>query len=656
SPVMDTADSNSRPPPLPAKLRWRPYANGNSLKVKKPKKTDIKLNSNPKAMAHKVRGNQYYAGGRTREPPIKVRLQWEEAETIESMREGGHPHNQHYHHHSSSSDSDSDISISPKGPRRTSTASAGSISSDTSVPAKASNSLSNILHRAISSLPSPTSSSGTTSTPLSAVDFVGGQVDFSLFGASLPALSDADLQNHDLPFATLASNTAYQIAMDVLFKPQKIPVGTTANTNVNTNGFSNTNNTLNTNANNAMALSDLFGAPSLHSLQNHPDSVMSNDDLLNVASIDELLTSCAFADPLDPTAQLLSPTTTNQSLGASSPMSSLVDFSSSSRISSPSSTSFSPLAISGTSFDALIAQPMNSISQPTQLSQQQVLQKNMAQQGSNASLTSSTNVSDPYVVLAQDLSSPFAYMNASSEQGTVKSPSPWPSLFPQEPSARVQPQSQPQRTEIATQTDGIYSPATSSVSGRITSLQETLGLSDDELDPDWLSFLDEAAPLLNEAEGLPSPPHSVDDDISSSATSPRSPAQREKNAWNWTDQLIKPNVTTSPTGHRTFSLPSAPMGNVGQIGSGGLIRTLNNTSNQSSKTSTSQIQGQTSATTIQPSASAIPNQQSLSDPTNNTSDNGGFSSTFGDLVSMIRNLWTSNDRGVYSSSNDNDKK
>ncbi|CAO3564795.1 unnamed protein product [Mortierella alpina] len=113
---MDTEHSNKVPPPLPAKLRWRPYANGSSKKNSKPKKDDARsLQPSAKAVASKVRGKQYYSG-KTPTPPVEVKLQWEEAETIESISHGGHPHNQpHSHSQQQHSDSESDSSRS-RGP------------------------------------------------------------------------------------------------------------------------------------------------------------------------------------------------------------------------------------------------------------------------------------------------------------------------------------------------------------------------------------------------------------------------------------------------------------------------------------------------------------------------------------------------------------
>ncbi|KAF9390022.1 hypothetical protein CPB97_010166 [Podila verticillata] len=613
---MDT-DHNSRPPPLPAKLRWRPYANGNSLKVKKPKKDAIQ-DMNAKAVAHKMRGKQYYTG-KASQLPTGVRLQWEEAETIESMSTGGHPHNHHYHH-SSSSESDSDTS-SPNTPRRTSTTSTSSSNSNSSPTS--SKPFSNAIQRAISSLPSPPSSQPLA--PTSGMDLVGGQADFGLFNASLPGLTGTDFMKHGLPLATLASNTAYQLALDALFQPQRNLFQTTSNT-TNNNKFDAANAaSMPTNTSQA---TNIFGSVPLSVVSRDPNPVLSNDDLLNMASIDELLSSCGYAEPMD-TSMMMSPTITDQSLN-SSPMSSLVDFSNNSRGTSPAATSFSPMAI-GQSIEALLAQPIYPITQQQQVSQS-------SQQGLFTSTTTTTSVSvsapsNPYVILAEDFSAPFSYITAGGVDSTG-APTAWPSLFPE-------PTSAPQRMEIATQTDGPYSPATSPAPKSITAaaIQSTLGLTDEELDPDWLNFLDEASPLFTDAELPPSPPHSGDEDIAPPRTE-RSSNQRATPK-NWADQLLKPDISTPPSGHRGFP-SSGALGGVGQLGSGGLIRTLQGTNQQKYNKPSSTKSPSEGATSSEKSANA-PTATISPSPSSNTEDashQNDTSSAFGDLMAMIRNLWT----------------
>ncbi|KAG0356412.1 hypothetical protein BG005_004661 [Podila minutissima] len=607
---MDT-DHNSRPPPLPAKLRWRPYANGNSLKVKKPKKNAIQ-DMDAKAVAHKMRGKQYYTG--KTQLPTGVKLQWEEAETIESMSAGGHPHNHHHYHHSSS-ESDSDTTLSPTTPRRTSTTSTSSSGSGSSPTS--SKPYSNALQRAISSLPSPPSQ---PLAPTAEMDLVGGQADFGLFNASLPGLTGTDFMKHGLPLATLASNTAYQLALDALFQPPRNLFQAPTNTTNNNNSKFNAANAMPTNTPQA---TNIFTSVPLSAVSRDPNPALSNDDLLNMASIDELLSSCGYAEPMD-TSMMLSPTITDQSLN-SSPMSSLVDFPNSSRGTSPAATSFSPMAITGQSIEALLAQPIFPITQ--QVPQQQ------ASQGLYTSPTTMTSVSvsapsNPYTVLAEDLSAPFSYITAGGVDSTG-APMAWPSLFPE-------PTPVPQRTEIATQTDGPYSPTSPALKSiTAATIQSTLGLTDEELDPDWLNFLDEASPLFTDAELPPSPPHSGDEDMAPPRTE-RPSNQTTTKSW---DQFLKPGISTAPTGHRGFPSSPGALGGVGQLGSGGLIRTLQGTSQQryNKPSSKSASEG---ATSSEKSANASAATISSSNTESGASHQDDSSSGFGDLMAMIRNLWT----------------
>src|SRR5690349_16644023 len=96
---MEAAQHSSHVPSFPSKLRWRPYSNGSSLKSKKAKKEEQQQQKNQhstaaqdvnaKAVAHRIRAKTPHRS------PVEVQLQWEEAETIESMSHGGHPHSQH---------------------------------------------------------------------------------------------------------------------------------------------------------------------------------------------------------------------------------------------------------------------------------------------------------------------------------------------------------------------------------------------------------------------------------------------------------------------------------------------------------------------------------------------------------------------------------
>ncbi|KAF8935828.1 hypothetical protein BGZ52_002747 [Haplosporangium bisporale] len=376
---------------------------------------------------------------------------------------------------------------------------------------------------------------------------------------------------------------------------------------------------------NTSQATNIFGSVPLSVVSRDPNPVLSNDDLLNMASIDELLSSCGYAEPMD-TSMMMSPTITDQSLN-SSPMSSLVDFSNNSRGTSPAATSFSPMAI-GQSIEAFLAQPIYPITQQVSQSSQQGL----------FSTTTTTPVSvsapsNPYVILAEDFSAPFSYITAGGVDSTG-APTAWPSLFPE-------PTSAPQRTEIATQTDGPYSPATSPAPKPITAaaIQSTLGLTDEELDPDWLNFLDEASPLFTDAELPPSPPHSGDEDMAPPRTEQSS--NQRATPKNWADQLLKPDISTPPSGHRGFP-SSGALGGVGQLGSGGLIRTLQGTNQQKYNKPSSTKSPSEGATSSEKSANAptATISPSSSSNTEDASHQDDSSSAFGDLMAMIRNLWT----------------
>ncbi|KAG0049783.1 hypothetical protein BGZ83_005402 [Gryganskiella cystojenkinii] len=685
-------DVDNRPPPLPAKLRWRPYANGNSLKSKnKPKKEDApkqKQAPNPKAVASKMRGAQYYTG-KTR--TVEVQLQWEEAETIQSMSNGGHPHNHHHPHHPEQQH--------PQQGSRDSSPSASSVSSSSSSSDGQSKSRNNSsdsnssgvfasIQRAMSSLPSPPSSQQPLTTRL---DLVGGQSDFSLFRATIPGLNDSGFLNSSLPMDAASSNNAYQITLNALFQSQNFKNPTAYqtpalfNSTDNTtnapplthNNHNNNNNSNNNGASSVPSSAALLGASNInHALLSDPNRMLSGQELLSIASIDELLNSCGFVDsatnPLNApqshlSAQILpSPANSNQSL-ESSPLASLLDLDGNNagfvRSVSPCSNSFSPMALTNNSFEALLAQSVP----PGQATQ-------------TASTATGTN--NAYTELLQELASPFDYL--ATDVNMSNSPAAWPSLFAtattsnnnnintaSAAAATVKDQGlnavetlavasvpgpAPQRMEIATQTDGPYSPisGTSSTRGSThgsPSLASSLGLSDEELDPDWLNFLDEASPLFTDID-MPSPPPSGDEGPASLPSSPSKSSSRDRSMWNWAEELLKPGVKT-PTGTRGGfptsqsgypSMTNVPSG--GQIGGGGLVRTLQGTNQQRSvKSSTnaatssdkdvaaneSPREGQSAKTT---SSGPTSTTQSAIPPMEPKEDN-----QFGGLMAMIRGLW-----------------
>lgn len=659
-------DTDPKPAPLPAKLRWRPYANGTSKKNStKIKKVDT---PNPKAIAHKIRPSQHYSS-KSNNVPVKVSLQWEEAETVESMSHGGHPHNHHHQHHHRSFDSTSSRDSSPGAvsdtsslsspikQRAFSTSSASSSGSNNNYHNGNGNVLTSAMHRAMASLPSPP-----PSKPLSSgLDLVGGPTDFNFFKATIPGLADNNAGQQSLNPDSMIPNNAYQIALNALFQSQTIK-----HSNFHTAALmdvpltSSNNNSSNTSASSAASL---LGSSTIHDvLLSDPNRVLSNEELLGVSSIDELLASCGVMedDSIALTTQLLStPTDTNSSLDTT-PLNSLLDFNNSGIVIRATSTSasntFCPMAITNQSLETLLAQSVIPQQLPHSHQQHQTPVSPV-----NTTTTSSPVTDDAYGNLVQALASPFGYLSAS-DHFTTSAPTAWPSLFPTfvEDSPMVMDVTTstvtaptPQRSEMATQTEGPYvtplSPeSTASVThgsqrGTPSPLTTALGLSDEELDPDWLSFLDEASPLFNEAD-MPSPPPSGDEGNPNPQTAaPRSTEQRTRSTWGW-------GSAVPPAGHR--GLPSTPsMTGIpgGSIGGGGLVRTLQGVGQQKtakpSKTPGSTSVGASSSTekdgaqsgTTKDNKGIAPSDLNLA-PSEKTEIQSEDS--WAGLIHMIKGLWS----------------
>ena len=651
-------DVDNRPPPLPAKLRWRPYANGNSLKSKKPKKSDAlkqKQAPNLKAVASKVRGTQYYTG-KTR--TVEVQLQWEEAETVESMSQGGHPHNHHQSHQHLEQGS-RDSSPSASSVTSSSTADGHSKSRSSSGDSNSSGVFASI-QRAMSSLPSPPPSQPLTTR----LDLVGGQSDFGLFRASIPGLTDSGFLNSGLALDSASTNNAYQIAVNALFQSRNFRNPTAFHTpallHENSANVPLTNADSATSAAAPTAVSSsaaLLGSTTINqALLADPNRMLSGSELINIATLNELLTSCGFVDAnSNPTSapnsalgtQIFpSPANSSQSLD-SSPLGGLMDLDGSAgyvRGVSPYSNSFSPMAISNNSFEALLAQSI-APGQATETS------------------STATGADNAYTELLQELASPFNYLAGDANIGS--NPASWPSLFDTSAVKDQNPTSVetlavasalvPQRMEIATQTDGSYSPmsGTSSTRGSTqgSPLANSLGLSDEELDPDWLNFLDEASPLFTDMD-MSSPSSSGDEEQAlPSATS--KPSSRDRSMWNWAEELLKPGAKT-PTGTRggfpTSNGSYSSMGGVvpgGQIGGGGLVRTLRTvkpkgptekeTIAESSRDGQAEKSGTAASTTAKAATATAP---ASATPVEDNSD-----SQFGGLMAMIRGLWVTKKRG-----------
>ncbi|KAG0091199.1 hypothetical protein BGZ93_005547 [Podila epicladia] len=273
---------HSRPSGLPTKLRWRPYSNGTSIKSKRAKKETQQQqleersttrekkpqDINPKALAHKVRGGKPHYVGKA--PSNEVQLQWEEAETIESMSAGGHPHNQHIQHHHSQH-------IQPQNSHQPNISKEGKASQG----------------HGSSTLPSP---------PMARLALVGGESDLGQYKASVPVLTGDSLGQGSMSLSSILGNSSknhsYHLALTALLENHR----------------------------SQMRLSQMAtpSSPSLTSstsATSQPSPInrkMSSSELLGISTIDELLESCGYVDDnLAPTNFLASPATTNQSLHSS---------------------------------------------------------------------------------------------------------------------------------------------------------------------------------------------------------------------------------------------------------------------------------------------------------------------------------------------------
>ncbi|KAK3819931.1 MAG: hypothetical protein J3Q66DRAFT_335844 [Benniella sp.] len=589
---MDTDQSN-KPPPLPAKLRWRPYANGTSKKNSKLKKTPQQ--PNPKATAHKIKGQQYYTG-KSQRPLGGVQLQWEEAETIESMSHGGHAHPTHPNHHSSretspsaSSTSSASSSSSPTGATPGgSVAQKGAQNSVSTSTSTGNNSFVNLVHRAVNPLPSPPLKMSNTR-----LDLVGAQCDLSQIKASVPGLIGNGLLQNGVSLNASVPDTAeaYQVLFNALFQTQT--KGTTAVFHTpaligNSNGGAPLTNPSAAVPAAPMATSSpsaLLGSTNINILLSDPDRGLDTNELLGIGSLDELLTSCGYSESADVfNTQALPMLASPISIGAnqsfnSSPVSSVLDLNGTSNVSrapSPALASFSPMAFSNSALEALLSQPVMS-------------QQPSSQQQSPIGTSSALPINDLYSILSQDLSSPFDCLSI----GVDPSPAVWTPLFPtMETSATTinttanttsqgQLQSRPQRTEMATQTDGPYDPSHSPISAKASTSgsQHSSPLSVPGLSPEV---------KMNSSWDMPSPPPSGDEFDEKSTEDVKS-TQQGRETWNWMDEWLKPSAMT-PAGNGMFSsglgIPN------GTIGNGGLIRTLQGTGHRKpSKTNPSAAQG-----------------------------------------------------------------
>lgn len=426
--------------------------------------------------------------------------------------------------------------------------------------------------------------------------------------------------------------------------------------------------------------SALLGSTNISMFLSDPDRGLGNDDLLGMATFDELL--CGFTE--NPTTNTFSDQAAAQMLASplsmgsvqsfnSSPLSGVLDLNGSSTFSrgtSPSSAtgSFSPLAIGSSAFAELLKQPGTPQKQTPPVQQQPI--------GGTFSYTGSL----------QDISSPFNCLSTGTD------PTAWVSLFPAAmdvsvaaitgstistaaaPSQQQQqaPSSRPQRVEMATQTDGPYDTPPSPLSAKGSSIgsQATPPILDLEygLSPEEeLDLLNLFSEMSGEMMDIPSPPPSGDEsgdertqNTTTAATTTTNPTQSDRVMWNWVEELLSPGTPGAGSGTSTHHSHGPTMTTgfpSGTIGNGGLIRTLQGTSQRPSSSAKS-AQGKTATTAAgQPSKEEESNKSKAEGKSEETKakaaeesqvadkkppaeqakkEDGG---ALGGLMDMIRALW-----------------
>lgn len=595
---MDTAENHSARPQasLPAKLRWRPYSNGAAKSAKRQKKDDPNPQDNnhsssqqpqnqatlglqAKALAHRVRERSFHSA-KAHTPPVGVQLQWEEAETMESMSHGGHPHNQHpplYHYQQQQRQLQQQQQEQRRQQQQQQVRQRNTSESNSDTD---SDSYSTSRRHGVSSLPSPPPSKSPT-TPVR--NQLGGDLDLSHYKARLPGLTGDDFLEHGLPLPSIEANTVYQVALNELLE----------------------NHRKNMLAEKAPALAITSAASPSSTLADSASQQqrrLSSSELLGISTIEELLVSCGYSEPIgnysgDTTIRTpVSPASTDQSFH-SSPLSGIIDM----QDITSSQTSKTPLDISSASFDLLMAQTPVLLSEGD--SKQILLQQQMqpfAMDYSQNGLGWSTPLPFTHVATIHD--DPLINGNDSSFSFA------WPSLFPkmavstQSIARESNTSSGAPRVDIAIQTDSTSPPLSPPMSGASTesSPMTHIGQTQEELDPDWLTFLEENSPLFpavtesSSGESLefsspltfataaaadtPAPTSSI-----GQKPEPVTPPVREKGAWNWAEDFLKQGAM-APTGHRSFPTAgsfgsfSSRGGGSAAGGSGGMIRTLRGSS------------------------------------------------------------------------------
>ncbi|KAG0246648.1 hypothetical protein B0O80DRAFT_434208 [Mortierella sp. GBAus27b] len=610
---MESIEHLGRPSPLPAKLRWRPYANGSTQKSKRTKKDDVSqlhqqqskeksiqgTELNVKALVHKVRANPHCQG--QLHPLPAVQLQWEEAETVESMSHGGLPHNQLHHYRRQHSQSQH------KGD-----------GDSTASPAQA-----------------PPSSSA---SPASRLSTLNDDSDLGSYKASVPGLTGEDFLRLGLPLPEFKDNTTYHVALNALLENHR------------------KNKLLDAQAP-ALALTSVpvpisISSPATLSERtlnhaqlpiNNSQRRLSTSELLGITNIDELLTSYGFlgtnaVSTKAGTNMLASPPSSEKSLH-SSPVNATID--------SPIGTLLSPLDITSESFDKLLAQtPVLLVeSDCKQLLQQQQQQQQQQQHQSQEHLDTSPTLSMANVLSSaftdflQDLASPFKRTNGDPLVNGISGndSSSWLSLFPgtsDEQSTSVGAGQVGRLDESARPLSPPLSQSSSSSSPIMN-----LGPIQDEEDPEWLSFLDEASPLVStEIE---------------SADPPTGPSFLDKGLRGWAEEYLKSSAM-APTGYssvtKTGSM-SAP------ATTGGFIRGLSAGQKHASKphTAASPVKSASSAslrkkspTTVSRSSQEPSKQPKMHvqlrhrpDASSDKKDEKGSQETenLGGLLALFKGLW-----------------
>ncbi|KAG0054188.1 hypothetical protein BGZ83_011798 [Gryganskiella cystojenkinii] len=440
---MDTASATKQP----AKLRWRPYSSG-STKTRKTTNSTTSDEINAKALAHKVRTTAYAPSNKNRRP-AGVILHWEEGETVETMSRGGLPHNQPHHQ---------------PIPRQQQNGRTETTSYRTT---------------GVTSLPSPRTSTSPPSLPR--LDLVGGTTsDLGQYKATIvPVLTRQDLRDHGIDLPSFEANGSYKLALDALLQNHRRNQELVAQAP-------------------AIALTSVPAPMSVASppaslvdskqvqgafasAVNRSERKLSSAELLGIVNIDELLASCGYTDTTSSEQQQSGKFFSSFSSGTTT-------------LASPAASDSLPPPSSITTFEAMQAQAPALLAQgdSRHLLQQQSPQTLI---GPSPTLSSASTTSTQPIGADQNNTSPFGYRAHHNDPliNGNDDPSPWPSLFPTSADETL--------SETAMMTVPPTFPLSpSTTSGLLTSNHSPLspmgGIHQEELDPDWNSYLDEASPLF----------------------------------------------------------------------------------------------------------------------------------------------------------------